>query len=316
MTRSNWANFTAVIDAGATIINVPDTVGYTTPDEFFRLISYLRENVPNIDKATISVHCHNDLGLAVANSLAAVRAGAEQVECTINGIGERAGNAALEEVVMSLAVRHDHFGKKTNITTQEICSNMICSITGSLVQANKAIGGQNAFAHEAGIHQHGVLANKETYEIMTPQSVGVHQNAFVLGKHSGKHAFEQKLGELGYSFDSQQLGELFVNFKNLADKKKEITDLDLEALAQNKVSSTQKPRYLLEDFTFKSGKNITPTVSISLLDEKTAVSLARVRATVWSMRLSRRWKSLSRKNTRWSATSLRLSAAAKTPKGR
>ncbi len=261
---------TAVIDAGATVINVPDTVGYTTPDEFAALISYLKEHVPNIDKATISVHCHNDLGLAVANSLAAVKAGADQVECTINGIGERAGNAALEEVVMGLTVRKDHFGVQTKIATEEIfhSSKMISSITGSVVQANKAIVGKNAFAHEAGIHQHGVLENKETYEIMTPQSVGILQNSFVLGKHSGKHAFENKLSELGYTFDKKQLEEIFVNFKTLADKKKDITDLDLEALAQSKVSSTLKPRYSLEDFTFNSGMDITPTVNITLKDEK------------------------------------------------
>ncbi len=273
-TRSN-KNFlveiiTAVINSGATIINVPDTVGYTTPDEFYQLISYLKHNVPNIDKATISVHCHNDLGLAVANSLAAIKAGADQVECTINGIGERAGNAALEEVVMALTVRKDHFGVQTKLSTKEIfhTSNMISSITGSMVQANKAIVGKNAFAHEAGIHQHGVLENKETYEIMTPQSVGVHQNSFVLGKHSGKHAFENKLNELGYTFEKEQLEEIFINFKTLADKKKEITDLDLDALAQNKVSSTLKPRYSLKDFTFNSGMEVTPTVSITLLDQK------------------------------------------------
>ena len=258
---------TAVVDAGATVINVPDTVGFTTPTEFYDLIDYLKKNVKNIDKAIISVHCHNDLGLSVANSLAAVKAGADQVECTINGIGERAGNAALEEVVMSLAVRKDVFGVETNINTKEIyhSSNLVSSITGSLVQANKAIVGKNAFAHEAGIHQHGVLTNKKTYEIMTPQSVGVPQNSFVLGKHSGKHAFSSKLEELGYSFDANQIEELFVAFKNLADKKKDISDLDLEALAQNKITRNSQPKYTIQDFTFSSGKTAKPTVSLTLL---------------------------------------------------
>ncbi len=262
--------FTSVIDAGATVINVPDTVGFTTPTEYYDLISYLKKNVKNIDKATISVHCHNDLGLSVANSLAAIKAGAGQVECTINGIGERAGNAALEEVVMSLEVRKDIFGTTTNINTKEIyrSSNLVSSITGSLVQANKAIVGKNAFAHEAGIHQHGVMTNKKTYEIMTPQSVGVPQNSFVLGKHSGKHAFSNKLEELGYSFESEQIEELFVAFKNLADKKKDISDLDLEALAQNKITRNSKPKYTIQNFTFNSGSAITPTVSLSLFVDK------------------------------------------------
>ncbi len=227
----------SAIKAGARTINVPDTVGYTTPEEFYQLISMLKQRVPNIDKAVISVHCHNDLGLAVANSLAAVRAGARQVECTINGIGERAGNAALEELVMALRTRPDALPYNTGITTELItkASRLVSTITGFSVQPNKAIVGANAFAHEAGIHQDGVLKNAETYEIMTPESVGLRRSTLVMGKHSGRHAFRAKLKELGYSLRDNQLEDAFVRFKDLADAKKEIFDEDLLALVEDSV---------------------------------------------------------------------------------
>jgi len=223
-----------VIAAGARTINIPDTVGYAVPEEYARLIADIRANV-DMRGAKLSVHCHNDLGLAVANSLAAVAAGADQVECTLNGIGERAGNAALEEIVMALATRREAYGARTDIKTAQIyaASRCIVQVTGSRVQANKAIVGENAFAHEAGIHQHGVLANPLTYEIMTPESVGVSKNRMVLGKHSGRHAFEARLRALGFAFSAEQVKELFAKFKGLADRKKNVSDSDIEALAQD-----------------------------------------------------------------------------------
>ena len=258
--------FEAVIQAGATTINVPDTVGYTSPEEFAALIRGIKQNVPSIDKAIISVHCHNDLGLAVANSLAAIGAGAMQVECTVNGIGERAGNAALEEVVMNLNTRKDLYGFETKINTKEIykTSKLLSSITGVRVQPNKAIVGENAFAHESGIHQHGMLANKETYEIMTPESIGLNENKLVLGKHSGRHAFEDKVVSMGYELDEDALTKAFGEFKVLADKKKEITDRDIEALVCRKV--IQVPEYYkLDRFVINSGNTITTTSSMRLL---------------------------------------------------
>ncbi len=217
------------IAAGASTINIPDTVGYTMPDEFVGLIGYLRRHVAGIDGIVLSVHCHNDLGMAVANSLAAVRAGARQVECTVNGIGERAGNASLEEVVMSLATRHDFYGISTGVETREIvpASRLLSELTGMLVQRNKAIVGRNAFAHEAGIHQHGVLRNRATYEIMHPHDVGLGGNELVLGKHSGRHALRARLGDLGFDPDRDELNEVFVAFKRLADRVKEVSDEDL-----------------------------------------------------------------------------------------
>ena len=256
----------AVINAGATTVNIPDTVGYTSPEEFSRFIKGIKENVPNIDKAIISVHCHNDLGLAVANSLAAVRAGARQVECTINGIGERAGNAALEEVVMNLNTRKDIYGIGTKINTKEIykTSKLLSSITGVRVQPNKAIVGENAFAHESGIHQHGMLANKETYEIMTPESIGLSENKLVLGKHSGRHAFEDKIVSMGYSLDEEALNKAFEQFKVLADKKKDITDRDIEAIVCHKAVHVPEA-YKLERFVINAGNTITTTSSMRLL---------------------------------------------------
>ena len=221
------------INSGATTINIPDTVGFTLPSEFGSIFKAVRNNVPNVDKAILSTHTHNDLGLAVANSVAAIQEGARQVECTINGLGERAGNAALEEIVMTLKVKKDLMPFHTNVKSEYItkASRLVSSITGFTVQPNKAIVGANAFAHEAGIHQDGMLKNAETYEIMTPESVGLNKSSLVLGKHSGKHAFSEKLKELGYDFGDNALMEVFGRFKDLADKKKEIFEEDLIALA-------------------------------------------------------------------------------------
>jgi 2-isopropylmalate synthase len=225
------------IKAGARTVNIPDTVGYTVPEEFHALIDMLMNRVPNIDQAVISVHCHNDLGLAVANSLAAVRAGARQVECTINGIGERAGNAAMEEVVMALRTRHDTMPYRTGIDTTKImkASRLLSAITGFNVQPNKAIVGANAFAHESGIHQDGMLKNAATYEIMTPESVGLTRSTLVMGKHSGRHAFRTKLEELGFTLGDNELNDAFQRFKDLADHKKDVYDEDLIALVDDTV---------------------------------------------------------------------------------
>jgi len=230
----------ATIDAGAGTINIPDTVGYTLPEHFGHLIAQLRERIPNSDKAIFSVHCHNDLGLSVANSLAAVMNGARQVECTINGLGERAGNAALEEVVMAVRTRQDVFPCHTDIDTTQIvnCSRLVSSITGFPVQPNKAIVGANAFAHEAGIHQDGVLKHRQTYEIMCAEDVGWHTNRMVLGKHSGRNAFRQRLKDLGTELSSEEeLNAAFARFKELADKKHEIYDDDLQAIVSDTLSS-------------------------------------------------------------------------------
>ncbi|MGY8994339.1 MAG: 2-isopropylmalate synthase [Rhodospirillales bacterium] len=230
----------AAIKAGAATINIPDTVGYAMPHEFADMITMLRNRVPNIDKAVLSVHCHNDLGLAVANSLAAVKAGARQIECTINGLGERAGNCAMEEVVMALRTRNDDMPFVTNIRTENImtASRLVSAITGFSVQPNKAIVGANAFAHEAGIHQDGVLKNAQTYEIMTPESVGLTQSTLVLGKHSGRHAFRKKLNELGYRLGDNALQDAFRRFKDLADVKKDIYSEDIVALVDDEVVRT------------------------------------------------------------------------------
>ena len=268
-TRSNpeflYRVIEAVIKAGATVINIPDTVGYITPWEFTDLITNLFEKVPNIDQVDVAVHCHNDLGLAVANSLAAVGAGVNQIECTINGIGERAGNAALEEIVMGLVVRRDFYNVDTKIDTTQIyrTSRLLSSITGVTVQPNKAIVGANAFAHESGIHQHGVLANKSTYEIMTPASIGLAENKMVLGKHSGRHAFEDRLISLGYELTKEQLDTAFEQFKRLADKKKVVTDLDIEALVQQKTFNIPET-YRLKRFVINSGSTITATATVYL----------------------------------------------------
>ena len=255
----------AAIKAGATTINIPDTVGYGLPWEFGERIRNLMNRVPGIERVVVSSHCHNDLGLAVANSLEAVRAGARQVECTINGIGERAGNAALEEVVMGLRTRRDFLGFDTDVRTEEIyrTSKLLQSITGVSVQPNKAIVGGNAFAHEAGIHQHGVLQNPMTYEIMTPESVGVPTSRLVLGKHSGRHAFKKRLAELGVELAEADLSKAFVRFKALCDLKKEVFDEDLLALVEDEVLSASEA-VSLEHLQFTGGTNIIPTATVRL----------------------------------------------------
>ncbi|MBT3318726.1 MAG: 2-isopropylmalate synthase [Clostridia bacterium] len=255
-----------VIKAGATCVNIPDTVGYSTPDEYYNIISGVMSHVAGIEKVDVSVHCHNDLGLGVANSLAAIRAGATQVECTVNGIGERAGNAALEEVVMAVRTRHDIYECKTNVDTTQIynSSRLVSTITGVSVQPNKAVVGKNAFAHEAGIHQHGVLANKETYEIMTPESIGLAENTIVLGKHSGKHGFAQRLNTLGYELDDKHLKRAFSQFIELADRKKEVTDMDLRALVET--DSIDIPNeYEIDQFVITSGNKMTASAEMTLV---------------------------------------------------
>lgn len=250
-TRSDWdflvEAFECAIEAGATTLNVPDTVGYTIPSEYARLIAYLKENITGIEKAILSVHCHNDLGLAVANSLAAIENGARQVECTINGIGERAGNAALEEIVMGLKVRKETLGLDTNIDTKQIypTSKLLSHITGIQVQPNKAIVGDNAFAHEAGIHQDGVLKFQKTYEIMTPASVGIPKNKLVLGKHSGRHALKDRLAQLGFTPQESEFDKIFHSFKSLADRKKNVFDEDIIALVDDQTKQTNQPYQLL-----------------------------------------------------------------------
>jgi 2-isopropylmalate synthase len=256
----------AVIDAGANVVNIPDTVGYTIPTEFSKLIKGIIDNVPNISKTELSVHCHNDLGLATANSLAAVLAGAAQVECCINGIGERAGNASLEEVVMSLETRKDYFNASTNINTREIfkTSRMVSNLTGMLVQPNKAIVGSNAFAHEAGIHQDGVLKEKRTYEIMDAQSIGISESKLVLGKHSGRAAFVNKLKELGFELSKEEIEKAFTEFKDLADKKKDISDRDIEALVSDEVLEIPEV-YSLKSLDVRAGTEKKPTASVKLM---------------------------------------------------
>src|SRR3954465_8173731 len=237
----------AAIKAGATTINIPDTVGYTVPEEYFKLMSKLREAVPNSDQARFSVHCHNDLGMAVANSLSGVNGGARQIECTINGIGERAGNAALEEVVMAMSVRNDvlPFWTKIDSTMLTRASKLVSAATSFPVQFNKAIVGRNAFAHESGIHQDGMLKHTQTYEIMTPETVGVKQTSLVMGKHSGRHAFVHKLEELGYKLAANQLEDAFVRFKALADRKKHVYDEDIAALGDEEIATAQARRKLV-----------------------------------------------------------------------
>jgi 2-isopropylmalate synthase len=260
---------------GATTINIPDTVGYTTPQEFYEMITMLRNRVPNIDKAIIATHCHNDLGLAVANSLAGVLAGARQIECTINGIGERAGNAALEEIVMALKVRKDIMPFTTGINTQLLsrASKLVSNVTGFPVQYNKAIVGKNAFAHESGIHQDGMLKNVETYEIMRPEDVGVHSSSLVLGKLSGRHAFKDKLEALGYELDADAFQEAFKRFKDLADKKKHVFDEDIVALVDDEVMRGHDT-ITIKALKVESGIGIKPsaTMTLSVKGEETTTT--------------------------------------------
>ncbi len=267
--RTDWGFMVeivaAVIEAGATTINIPDTVGYCTPWEFAEQIRYLKENCPNIDKAIISVHCHNDLGMSVANSLAAIRAGAGQVECTINGLGERAGNASLEEIVMNLKVRRDFYQADTNIKTKEIfkTSRLVSQVTGIRVQPNKAIVGMNAFAHEAGIHQDGVIKERATYEIMTSESVGWKGESMVMGKHSGRNAFNKRMEALGYKLDKQELERAFDRFKRLCDKKKVVYDEDLAAIVDDEIFSGNM-LWELDYQNTNSGTETIPTATVRL----------------------------------------------------
>jgi len=255
----------AAIDAGATIVNIPDTVGYTTPTEYGKLIAGLRQKVKNIPKAILSIHCHNDLGMAVANSLAAVENGARQVECTVNGIGERAGNASLEEIVMALKTRRDFFSYDVGVVTEQIypTSRLLSSITGILVPPNKAIVGANAFAHEAGIHQDGVLKEKLTYEIMRPESVGISQSTLVLGKHSGRHAFRERIKALGYELSEAHLNQAFQRFKEVADKKKQVFDEDLEAIIADEILRIPD-LYKLINLNVVSGTAVVPAATVQI----------------------------------------------------
>ena len=256
----------AAIDAGATTINIPDTVGYATPGEFGKFIADIRSRVPNIIKAILSVHCHNDLGLAVANSLAAVANGAQQVEGAVNGIGERAGNTAIEEVVMALHTRKDYFDYYTDVNTTEIyrTSKLVSRLTGMNIQPNKAIVGKNAFAHESGIHQDGVLKERTTYEIMNPEMIGLIQNNLVLGKHSGRHAFRQRLLELGFELEQEEADKAFRRFKDMADSKKEITDRDIEAIVEAEIRRIPE-KFHLEHLHVFSGNRTVPTATVGIV---------------------------------------------------
>lgn len=267
-TRSDWQYlkqmFQVAIDCGASTLNVPDTVGFTIPTEYYNLISFLKAELQGLKDVRLSVHCHNDLGLAVANSLAAVQAGATQVECTVNGIGERAGNCSLEEIIMALHVRHDQMPFETRIDKTQIypASKLLSSITGIQVQPNKAIVGENAFAHESGIHQDGVLKNKLTYEIMTPETVGIPKGKLVMGKHSGRHAFREKLKELGYPMSGEDFEAVFEEFIKLADLKKEVYDEDIIALVDSSMQSTQK--FELETIQVSSGNFAVPSATVTI----------------------------------------------------
>jgi 2-isopropylmalate synthase len=264
----------AAIEAGATTVNLPDTVGYALPHEFGELIRYVRQHTPNIHKAVLSVHCHNDLGLATANTLAGIQAGARQAEVTVNGIGERAGNTSLEEVVMTLYTHRDHMGLSTRINTREIypTSRLVSMISGIVVQPNKAVVGANAFAHEAGIHQDGVLKHTLTYEIMEPMTIGLDTNRLILGKHSGRHAFRDRLVELGYELPEEDINHLFKKFKMLADKRKEILDEDIEALVAEEILRVPDT-YQLDYLNVVSGTGTVPTATIKLrIDESEAQS--------------------------------------------
>lgn len=256
--------FKTAVDAGASTLNITDTVGYASPSEIYDLVKYIRDNIP--ENITLAIHCHNDLGCAVANALFAVKAGAGQVECTVNGIGERAGNTSLEEVVMALYTRSDMFNVRTNIVTKQIyrTSKMLSTITGIPIARNKPIVGENAFAHESGIHQHGVMNNRSTYEIISPESVGIYQNRMVLGKHSGRHALEERLYEMGYRISSDNLDRVFDKFKLIAEKKKYITDKDIEVLV-GPYASQIKETYRLKTFVVNSGSVISATAVVKLI---------------------------------------------------
>jgi len=263
----------AAIEAGATTINIPDTVGYTVPGEFDALFRYLKQHVKGIDGITLSVHCHDDLGMAVANSLAAVSAGARQVECTINGIGERAGNCSLEEIVMAIKTREEYFGLSTGVDSTRLypTSRLVSAITGMHMPRNKAVVGENAFAHEAGIHQHGMLQHASTYEIMRPEDVGINHSSLVLGKHSGRHAFRDRVRQLGFDLDDFETNRAFKEFKKLADKKKEMFDGDIEAIILN-VDGTSPGPWILQSMRIKSGTDEEAVAEIQLINEAGDVS--------------------------------------------
>jgi 2-isopropylmalate synthase len=254
------------IEAGATTLNIPDTVGYAVPSHYASIIRHLKQHVRGIDRCVLSVHCHDDLGLAVANTLAALGEGARQVECTMNGIGERAGNTSLEEVVMALTTRRDFYGLTTGINTRQLypVSRKLALITGMQVQRNKAIVGQNAFAHEAGIHQDGMLKERSTYEIMRPEDVGIPRTELVLGKHSGRHALKQRIADLGYHLTDEQMNRLFDEFKRLADRKKEIYDADIEALAENQLQAATGNLWTLIGFTSTAGTGSQTSAAVTL----------------------------------------------------
>lgn len=256
-----------VIDAGATVINIPDTVGFLMPEEYGELIRRLKTEIPNAHKAKFSAHCHNDLGCAVANSLAGIRNGLDQIDGTINGIGERAGNAAIEEIAMALATREDFFQAKTGLDLSQISrtSSLVSRLTGMMVPRNKAIVGANAFAHESGIHQDGMLKDRSTYEIMNPETIGLKESTLFLGKHSGSHAFKDKLQELGYALSDELIEKAFVQFKELADKKKEVTDSDIMAIVEEETIAMPEEKYQLDYLHISSGNsNIVPTATIRL----------------------------------------------------
>ncbi len=267
--RTEWDFLAEAVEqaiaAGATTVNIPDTVGYAVPEQYAALFDYLRANVRGVDGVVLSAHCHDDLGLAVANTLAAVRAGARQVECTINGIGERAGNCALEEVAMALATRADYFHLSTNINSRRLnpVSRLVAGVTGAAVPSNKAVVGDNAFAHEAGIHQHGILCHRTTYEIMRPEDVGLDQNRLVLGKHSGRHAFRARVEHLGIRLDDAALEKAFADFKALADKKKRVYDADVEAIAIS-AGALHAGVWSLRAIQFTGGTGSLPTASVEL----------------------------------------------------
>lgn len=268
--RTDWEFLAKVYETaianGANVINVPDTVGYVTPQEMFEMISYLKQHVKGIEQAEISVHCHNDLGMAAANSLASVRAGAAQVECTLNGIGERAGNASMEEIIMALRTRQSYYHAETGIDTTNIYKSCkkLSAITGVPIGPTKPVVGANAFAHEAGIHQHGVLNDRLTYEIMTPESVGISHNTMVLGKHSGRHAFDEKLKAMGYTLSKEDLAKAFADFKKLADLKKNVTDRDLEALLAGAAKLEIEEVYTLESYVVSSSSVNSASAMVKL----------------------------------------------------
>lgn len=261
------------VDAGATTVNVPDTTGYSTPDEIGRMITYLKENVRGIENVVLSVHCHNDLGMAVANSLAGVRAGARQIECTINGIGERAGNCALEEAVMALKTRENLFGLYTGINAKKIyrTSKLVSGVIGVRLSPNKAVVGANAFVHESGIHQHGILQDKATYEIIDPHEVGIPENSLLLGKHSGKHAFKELVEEMGYTLSDEQIDNVFPSYKNLAERKKTVSRVDIEALLAGYTRRIVKRIYTLEDYDVSAFKN-SASATVTLKSEGKTIS--------------------------------------------